>query len=151
MLTEQVPQGRTFVSSEDMELTLAALGLCPSGMLLVDAAPAQAETADEAAPSEALPRKDGLMIELDDGLRPALLSWFAATRTQVQSSRRFRYMPPRMSMLSCLRPMARYRAIFGSPPIRLWLGHLICPHSRIAGPHLLLTLPRAKCLAAPRF
>ena len=35
--------GRIFVSSEDMELTLAVAGLCPSGTLVVDAAPVKPE------------------------------------------------------------------------------------------------------------
>lgn len=39
VLAESVPPRRKFVTAEDMQITLAAAGLCPSSMLLVDAAP----------------------------------------------------------------------------------------------------------------
>ncbi|CAJ1452494.1 unnamed protein product [Effrenium voratum] len=39
VLAEQVPPRRKFVFHEDMQITLADAGLCPSGTLLVDAAP----------------------------------------------------------------------------------------------------------------
>lgn len=39
VLAEQVPPRRKFLTAEDMQMTLQAAGLCPSGTLLVDAAP----------------------------------------------------------------------------------------------------------------
>eukprot|EP00435_Cladocopium_sp_Y103_P052647 s759_g16.t1 len=42
VLAEQVPPRRKFVTAEDMQITLQAAGLCPSGTLLVDAAPIKA-------------------------------------------------------------------------------------------------------------
>lgn len=45
VLAESVPPRRKFVTAEDMHITLAAAGLCPSSMLLVDAAPIAVESA----------------------------------------------------------------------------------------------------------
>lgn len=44
VLAESVPPRRKFVTAEDMQITLASAGLCPSSMLLVDAAPIVAES-----------------------------------------------------------------------------------------------------------
>eukprot|EP00930_Biecheleria_cincta_P053571 TRINITY_DN3913_c0_g1_i1.p1 TRINITY_DN3913_c0_g1~~TRINITY_DN3913_c0_g1_i1.p1 ORF type:complete len:713 (-),score=177.88 TRINITY_DN3913_c0_g1_i1:136-2274(-) len=51
VLAESVPPRRKFVTADDMQTTLAAAGLCPSSMLLVDAAPIVPETFSAEPPS----------------------------------------------------------------------------------------------------
>jgi len=50
ILAEQVPPRRKFVTPEDMQITLHAAGLCPSGTLLVDAAPIKVALPEPPAP-----------------------------------------------------------------------------------------------------
>ncbi|CAE7446418.1 unnamed protein product [Symbiodinium natans] len=58
VLAEQVPPRRKFVSSEDMQMTLADASLCPSGTLLVDAAPIKIAVPPPLVPEPVEPAED---------------------------------------------------------------------------------------------
>jgi len=55
VFAEQVPPRRKFVSSEDMQMTLADASLCPSGTLLVDAAPIKIAVPEPPVPAQPEP------------------------------------------------------------------------------------------------
>lgn len=71
VLAEQVPPRRKFLTAEDMQMTLQAAGLCPSGTLLVDAAPIKVAPPPRPPPPDPT---DPAAMEIpseDDVLEPA--------------------------------------------------------------------------------